>query len=366
VNIFVLGTRGIPGIPGGVESHCEKLYPKISGYGHHVTICTRSPYFPSVLNQWEGVQLKKCFAPHKKSLEAIVHTFLGILIARTRNPDLIHIHTIGPALLTPFAKLLGLKVVVTNHGPDYQRQKWGAVAKIVLRIGEYVGGRFADKTIVISSGIASIVRKRCRVNPTKIPNGVDVPDHIYDDKIPEKYGVHSKGYIIAVSRFVPEKGLHDLINAFAHYKGDMKLVIAGDADHDSSYSRQLKKAASDDSRIILTGYITGPVLEAMYAHARLFVLPSYHEGLPIVVLEALSYGLPVLVSNIPANLEVGLPAEHYFTCGSTVSLLDKLMSLLNKQFGTQHGDHVRSMVRRNYNWDKIAKQTIEVYKEVCK
>jgi len=149
MKVFVTGTRGIPDIPGGVEKHCQELYPLIASGGHEIILATRKSYVKNRIDKWQGVKLSHIFSPHKKSLEAIIHTFLAVIKARFLNADIIHIHAVGPGLIVPLARLLGLKVVVTNHGPDYDRQKWGRSAKVILRLGEWLSGCFAHEVIVI-------------------------------------------------------------------------------------------------------------------------------------------------------------------------------------------------------------------------
>lgn len=364
MKIFVTGTRGIPDIPGGVEKHCQELYPLIAAMGHEVFLATRRSYTVNQQAEWHGVRLVHTFCPRSKSLEAIVHTFVAILKARWLSPDLVHIHAVGPGLMVPLARMLGLRVVVTNHGPDYDRQKWGGAAKIMLRFGEYLGGRFANEVIAISKVIAEIVRKRCGRSSHLIYNGVPLPDRSASVDHLERLGIRSAGwYILAVARFVPEKGLHDLVAAFTSIKGDMQLVIAGDADHATEYSKNLREQALRDKRIVLTGYATGEPLHQLYFHAGLFVLPSYHEGLPIALLEAMSYGLSVLVSDIPANIEVGLPASRYFQSGNIDELCEKLRSLSNKNISEQEKASFRARIVQDYNWSRIAEQTVDVYKK---
>jgi len=363
MRIFVTGTRGLPDIPCGVEKHCQELYPRIVAQGHEVILATRTSYVETRLDSWAGVRLTHIFAPRTKSLEAVLHTFLAILKARILNPDIVHIHAIGPSLMVPFARLLGLKVVVTNHGPDYDRQKWGAAARHMLRLGEKLGGWFANEVIVISTVIADIIRTRCHRESNLVYNGVPIPLKSQSVDQLEERDIRAGNYILAVARLVPEKGLHDLVRAFSHLQGDTQLVIAGDADHESDYSRNLKKMAAEDSRIVMTGYVTGEALNQIYSNARLFVLPSYHEGLPICLLEAMSYGLPVLVSDIPANKEVQLPEERFFKCGDTAELQAKLETLLQQELTAVEQQQIREQIERKYNWDLIAEQTIAVYRK---
>lgn len=364
MKIFVTGTRGIPNIPGGVEKHCQELYPRIAAKGHDVFLATRSCYLSEKLDVWKGVKLVHCFAPRIKSFEALVHTFIAILKARLHSPDLVHVHAIGPSLLTPLCKILGLKVVVTNHGPDYDRQKWGKTAKVVLRLGEKMGAVYADEVIVISSVISEIIHKRCNRESNLIYNGVTLPRPSVRSDFLNQIGVESGKYILTVARFVPEKGLHDLIDAFKAIPFNYCLVIAGDADHETDYSRSLHKMAGEDDRVVLTGYITGEHLNQIYSHALLFVLPSYHEGLPIVLLEALSYGLPVVASDIPANKEVGLADNRYFRCGDLLDLRGKIQLHLEEEFSESERQEIRRKVQDQYDWEKIAEQTIAVYRKV--
>jgi starch synthase len=367
VKIFVTGTRGVPDIPGGVEQHCQQLYPYISSAGHEVHISRRTRYVKNneITSHWKDIILHDIYAPESKALEAIVHTFLSIIKARLLNVDLVHIHAIGPALLVPLARLIGLKVVFTNHGPDYDRQKWGRFSRAMLKLGEYLGGKYSNSNIVISRVIQDIVQRRCNTSSHLIYNGVSEVKTISNKDYLKLINVIPKRYILAVARFVPEKGLHDLIDAYARTDSGYDLVIAGDADHEDEYSKSLKKKALSCG-VKLTGYITGDDLRQIYSNAALFVLPSYHEGLPIALLEALSYGLNVLVSDIPANLEVKLENRHYFKCGDVTGLCRALNALLQEGTEELYHRNIREMLRINYNWEEIAKKTIDVYKTTIK
>ena len=135
MKIVVTGTRGIPNIMGGVETHCENLFPRLVSPEHEITVIRRSSYVNDYLHEWKGVQLYNIKSPRRKSFEAIVHTFRAIRKAKKLGTDIIHIHAIGPAILVPYAKWMGMKVIFTHHGPDYNRDKWGLIAKTVLKLG---------------------------------------------------------------------------------------------------------------------------------------------------------------------------------------------------------------------------------------
>lgn len=363
MKVVVTGTRGIPAIMGGVETHCEELLPRLADLGCDITVIRRRNYIreENPLTEWKGVKIIDIDAPKSKSFEAIIHTFRAINKAKALRADLVHIHAIGPNLLSPYARLLGMKVVMTHHGPDYDRDKWGKAAKMMLRLGEIFGCIFANQVIVISNTIKTLIDERCgrKNDVTLIYNGVAQPEICsYPDYFCE-LGIEEGKYILGMCRFVPEKNLHHLVDAFLLLKkekripDDMKLVLAGDSDFEDDYSLSLKKKAKENN-IVLTGFIKGRKLHSLLSHAACFCLPSSHEGLPIALLEAMSYNIPVVASNIPANLEIGLDNTHYFPCGNIEKLADrieKMMSLSDKI----HYD------MSFYAWDIIAKQTAEVY-----
>ncbi len=362
MKITVTGTRGIPGIQGGVETHCEELYPRLASLNYEVFLIRRSCYVSSdnKIRSYKGVELVDIFTLRKPSIEALLHTFLSVLKARTMGTDILHIHAIGPALLVPMARALGLKVVFTHHGPDYDRAKWGTVAKFMLRLGEKWGTKYANEVIVISNVIKDILKNKYRrSNTILIYNGFTPPVFNYGTDYIKTLGLEPQKYIFCLGRFVEEKGFDMLIRAFSDLnQNDCRLVIAGDADHETNYSKNLKKTAVQN-KVILTGFIKGERLQQLFTNARLFILPSFHEGLPISLLEAMSYRLPVLVSDIPANKQVNLSDKNYFVTGDENSLKKGLYEWLKKDF--QKADYDMSA----YNWDLIAGKTASVYEKLA-
>ncbi len=361
MKIAVTGTRGIPDIMGGVETHCEELFPRIAAQGYSVTVIRRKSYVHDTLTEWKSVQLVDIEAPKKKSFEAIVHTFRAIGASKRMKADVLHIHAIGPALLVPYAKLLGLKVVFTHHGPDYDRDKWGFAAKTMLKLGEWMGCKFADHVIVISDVIRKLIAQRCgrTRNVHLIYNGVPEPEICDFPEYFEELGIEKGKYILGMCRFVPEKHLHDLVEAYIRLKNDgkadgIKLVLAGDTDFEDNYSRTLKQQARDHG-VVLTGFIRGKKLHSLLSNALCYSLPSSHEGLPIALLEAMSYGLPVITSAIPANLEVGLNAECYHEVGDVDALATKLSAIISQPLQRIGYDMSK------YDWDRIAGQVSDIY-----
>ena len=373
MKIVVTGTRGIPDVMGGVETHCEELFPRIAAMGFDVTVIRRKSYVEdkdstlyslvSPLKEWCGVKLVDIETPKKKAFEAIVHTFRAINKAKALGADIVHIHAIGPAMLAPYAKLRGMRVVFTHHGPDYDRDKWGRAAKMMLKFGERMGCTFADDVIVISNVIKDLIaRKYGRTKRVHlIYNGVPEPEVCSYPEYFKELGIEEGKYILGMCRFVPEKNLHHLVQAWTLASEKIKvksekwrLVIAGDADFEDDYSRKLKEDARA-AGVVLTGFIKGRKLHSLLSHCAAYCLPSSHEGLPIALLEAMSYGAPVIVSDIPANVEVGLNKDDYFHVGNINELAQKLKEVMDKPL--QHVQYDLS----KYNWDNIAQQVKEVY-----
>ncbi|RYD44347.1 MAG: glycosyltransferase [Sphingomonadales bacterium] len=358
--ICVTGLRGFPHVMGGIESHCEELLPRIKAIwpDHRSVVLGRAPYLPEPVGEHRGVEIIGIPCPRSQNLEAVVSTFLAVLDARKRGAGLIHIHAIGPGLLAPLARLLGLKVVVTHHGTDYHRAKWGLFARTALRAGEWLALSFANRVIAVSPSLAEQLRqgfpKRAHAI-SYIPNGTsDLPSDADPALVLERLGLEDGDFLLAVARLVPEKGLHDLIDAYERSNCTAKLVIAGSADHESEYARDLLARASD--RVIFAGVQSRATLKCLYDHCALFVMPSYHEGLPIAALEAASCGARMLLSDIPANLDIALDPANYFPVGDVAALTERL----NGDCADFQVDC--DAVRARFSWDKAAEDTLDVYR----
>lgn len=364
--IVFLGLRGIPNVQGGVEKHVEMLASELASCGWDVEVIGRSRYLPhSGGRSWNGIRVFPLWAPRKMALEALVHTFLGVWFAALRRPDILHIHAVGPALLVPLARLLGLRVVVTHHGYDYERQKWGGFARRALKLGEYFGMRLSHGRIAVSNEVARAMAKRYAAAVAYVPNGVAVSRQRAETGILAEFGLEPKRYVLLAARFVPEKRQPDLIKAFAKC-GDpgFRLVLAGDAEFETPYSHEVKALAKSVPGVVLTGFQTGDRLAELFANAALFVLPSSHEGMPIALLEAMASGLPVLASDIAANRELGLPAEDYFPLGDIDALARGMSAKMAHPLSEEQARARVLEVEQAYSWASVAQKTLQVYRSL--
>lgn len=362
VTICVTGLRGIPGVMGGIESHCEELLPRIkaSAPGLSLTVLGRAPYLSASRQEHRGIEVVGLPCPRSKHFETILSTLAAILEARRRGAAIVHIHAIGPALLAPLARLLGMRVVVTHHGTDYERAKWGPAAKAALRIGERMALNFATRVIAISPSLADKLQRDFPARAAHIhyiPNGAPIlPDEGRADETLDRLGLGASPFLLAVGRLVPEKGLHDLIAAHAASATPRKLVIVGGADHQDDYARALLSEAGE--RVIFAGVQPRAVLRHLFERADLFVMPSYHEGLPIAALEAGSCGAPMLLSDIPANRDLALGENHYFPVGD-IAVLSRAIERPSSAYAVDAAE-----IRSRFCWDRAAAETLAVYHEL--
>jgi glycosyltransferase involved in cell wall biosynthesis len=367
---MVLGLRGIVGVQGGIEMHARRLYPLLARLGCDVEIVQRSPYYPRNCRrrEWRGLALTHLWSPRTRIVETAVHTLLGVLYAAVKRPDVLHLHAVGPALLAPLARLFGLRVVVTHHGADYEREKWGPLAKAVLRTGEWLGVGFANRPIVVSPILKEAVEARYGIGATLIQNGAPLVTPRRTRHTLRRFDLRPGRYVLCVARLDPGKRQHDLIAAFkaARLPG-WKLVIVGQIEEGDHYCQELVAQAADDAAIVLTGYQSGPPLHELYSHAGLFVLPSAGEGHPIALLEAAVYEVPILASAIPANLALPLPRDRYFPVGDTQALTHKLRAMTQgKPAAPAESRAVHAAIRATYSWREAAEATRSVYRYVAR
>jgi glycosyltransferase involved in cell wall biosynthesis len=367
LSVIALGLRGVPNVPGGIEAHAAELYPRLQALGVNVTVLGRIPHRP--LNapvHWRGIHVLWLPAPRLEGVEALLHTLVGVLYAAVRRPDVLHIHAIGPSLWVPLAKALGLKVIVTHHGQDYLREKWNGPARALLRLGERFAVRLADECIAISHEIRESVQVKFGRAAVLVPNGVGNLPRAPGKALLRKYGLSAQRYVIQVSRLVPEKRQHDLIAAFNEARlAGWKLVLVGGAQGSQRYPEKLRKLYENNDAIVCTGFLSPPEVQQLLSHAGIFALPSSHEGLPIALLEAMKIGIPVLASDIPANLEVGLNAASYFPLGDTHALSARLCSLAAATpKERQIIANQMAVFCRRYNWDAIANTTLQIIEAV--
>ena len=373
MKIAMIGHKRIPSREGGIEIVVGELSRRMAALGHKVTAYNRKSShiageeFNSDMKraEYEGVELKWIYTPDSAKLNAIVYSLFATAHAVFKNYDIIHFHAEGPSSMVPLAKLFKKKCVVTIHGLDWQRSKWGGFATKYLKFGEKCAAKYANEVIVLSENVQKYFKETYNRDAVFIPNGIDCPETVPAEIIKEKYNLEKNGYILFLGRLVPEKGVHYLINAYKEIETDIPLVIAGGASHTGEYENSLKELAKDDKRIIFTGFVQGKELNEFYSNAYIYVLPSDLEGMPISLLEAMSFGNACITSDIPECTEVCGEFAVYFKKGDENDLKEKLNMLLSDTVKTEElKNTARDYILKRYNWEEICERTLSLYKKI--
>lgn len=372
ISIAMLGHKRIPSREGGIEIVVEELAVRMAARGYRVTCYNRSGHHVSGKEfdtrrggEYRGVRLKTAAAINRKGLAAVTSSFFASLAAAVGPYDVVHIHAEGPAAFCWLPRLMGKRVVVTVHGLDWQRAKWkGGLGARYIHLGEKMAVRFAHEIIVLNRAAQQYFKDSYGKETRLIPNGVSRAEYAAPDRIREVFGLEKDAYLLFLGRMVPEKGIHYLIEAFRGVQTDRKLVVAGGASDSEAYIDRLKEQAGGDSRIVFTGFVQKELLRELYSNAYVYVLPSDLEGMPLSLLEALSYGCCCVTSDIPECVDV--TGEHgvAFQKGSAVDLRVKLQELcddIGQVYRRREG--AADYVCRRHRWDEVVDRTLELYQK---
>ncbi len=369
LKIAMIGHKRVPSREGGVEIVVEELSRRMACLGNKVDVYNRSgshvsgSAFDSIGSELpENIRVITIPTPENKTLNAFVYSFLASLRALFGRYDVIHFHAEGPAAMCFLPKLFGIRTVVTIHGLDWQRSKWGGFASKYLKFGEKTAARCADEIIVLSDAVRDYFKKEYGRNTVYIPNGITQPDFEEIAEAAEKYGLKKDRYILYLGRIVPEKGIHYLIEAYSDMKTDMPLVIAGGSSHSEEYFARLKRSA-EGKNIIFTDFVQGRMLRELYSNAYLYVLPSDLEGMPISLLEAMSYSNCCLTSDIPECTQVCGENAVYFRKSSVADLKNKLEYLIkNSDTVLEYKSRAHDYIISKYSWDDVVNRTLALYR----
>lgn len=366
----MLGHKRIPSREGGIEIVVEELATRMVTLGHKVTCYNRSGHHVSGKDfdsgkrkAYKGVRLKSVLTLDKKGLAAMTASVSGAICAAFGKYDVVHFHAEGPCAMLWLPKLFGKRCIATVHGLDHQRAKWGKLASTYIMMGEKCAVKFADEIIVLSKGVQDYFKETYGRETKFIPNGVNRPVIRKPELIKEKFGLEKDDYILFLGRLVPEKGIAYLIEAFKKVNTDKKLVIAGGSSDTDEFASQLKEMAKDDDRIIFTGFVQGQLLDELYSNAYIYSLPSDLEGMPLSLLEAMSYGNCCLVSDIDECASVVEDKAIVFKKSDVADLQSKLQKACDdvKQVQKYKGE-AADYICEKYNWDDVVKRTLELYR----
>ena len=369
MKIAMLGHKRIPSREGGVEIVVEELSTRLAQKGYTVDVYNRKGNNVSDKNiktkkikEYKGVNIKTVFTINKKGLDALIYSFFASIRVLFGKYDCIHYHAEGSCAMLWIPHLFRKRTVVTIHGLDWQRSKWGGFATKYIKFGEKMAAKYADEIIVLSKGVQEYFKKTYNRETNFIENGVNKPIIKAPNIIKEKYNLKKDDYILYLARIVPEKRLDLLIDAFKKTNTSKKLVIAGGARHTNDFYNEIKQKASEDSRIIMTGFVQGEELQELFSNTYLYCLPSDVEGMPISLLEAMSYGKNCLVSDIEENTQVTGKYATTFKKSNLDSLIDSLDRCLNG-YGRFEDKEISDYIIKRYDWNNVVERTVKLYKK---
>ena len=372
MKIAMIGHKRIPSREGGVEVVVEELSTRLVKKGNQVDVYNRkgknvqdknADKSKRKLKAYKGVKIFTIPTINKKGLDALIYSFFASVKASFKKYDILHYHAEGSCGMLWIPHIFRKKIVVTIHGLDWQRSKWGGFGSKYIKFGEKLAVKYADEIIVLSEGVQKYFKDTYNRETLFIPNGVNEPKNRKANIIKEKYNLNKDDYILFLARIVPEKGLHYLIEAFNKIDTDKKLVIAGGASHTNDYLEKIKKMASENDKIIMTGFVQGEELDELFSNCYLYCLPSDVEGMPISLLEAMSYGCNCLISDIEENVQVAEKYATKFKKGNVDDLEKKLNKLLSTNTKIDKKE-VSNYILKKYNWDDIVEKFIDIYTNV--
>ena len=369
LNIAMLGHKRVPSREGGVEIVVEELSKRMVQAGHQVTCYNRRGHHVSGKefetfcgDTYEGIRLKSVLTLDKKGLAAMTASFTAAVACAFGKYDVVHFHAEGPCAMLWLPKLFGKRCIATIHGLDHQRAKWGWLARTYIMLGEKCAAKFADEIIVLSKNVQDYFLNVYGRQTVFIPNGTSAVEKRPPEMIREQFGLNKEDYILFLGRIVPEKGLSYLVEAFRQVKTDKKLVIAGGASDTDEFMAQLQDIAKDDERIKFVGFVQGQLLQELYSNAYIYTLPSDLEGMPLSLLEAMTYGNCCLVSDIPECATVVEDHGVVIEKSNVAQLREKLQMLCDQPDTVcRYQQNAADFILKKYSWDAVTEQTLALY-----
>lgn len=368
MKIAMIGHKRVPSREGGVERVVEELSTRLVKMGYEVDIYNRKgknvqdknvDKENNKLKEYNGAKIITIPTINRKGFDALIYSFFSSIRASLSKYDVLHYHAEGSCVMLWIPHIFRKRIIVTIHGLDWQRSKWGGFATKYIKFGEKLAAKYADEIIVLSESTKKYFNKEYNRDVHFIPNGVNKANVMQENIIKQKWNLEKNNYVLFLARIVPEKGLHYLIEAFKKIETNKKLVIAGGASHTNEYLKKIKEMIKDDDRILMTGFVQGRELEELYSNCCLYCLPSDIEGMPISLLEAMSYGCNCLVSDIEENVQVTENYATKFIKGNIGNLEEKLKLCIESQ--KDRKKEISDYIIKKYNWDIVVNKTICLY-----
>ena len=351
--VFVVGSRGIPDMEGGAEKSTERVFPLVAERGYDVTVAGLPQYLSG--DSYKGVKLWRAPASQMLNTDKLAYFVAAVWYAARKRPDIVHMTTLSAAIMVWAFRLVGCKTVVRFGSTDYQYPKWGKLGKFGFWLGMQQL-RISNATLAVTPSYKDLLAgKGIKRGVFVIQNALDIAHA--QTALPESFPV-KKPYVLTVCRITSVKNLIRLVEAFkiaAADRPELTLALVGGLD-DKEYVEELRGHLTP--QIVLTGRIANSELGPIYANAHLFVNSSLYEGSSNAVLEAISWDVPTVLSNIPGNVDVGLAEKHYFQFDDVPDMARVLRRAIEDR------ESVRVDRARFQSWDDVADKTVAMYRAI--
>ena len=365
MKIAVVGSLELPQAQGGVTRHCEEVYARLAADGHEVTVLCAGGPKPDV--DYRGMRVRRLRTASGPGWERLTYAIRAGIAATLGDFDVVHYHSFASSALCMLPKLRRRRrVVTTAHRVEWQDAKWGRATRWFLRYCEWAAIRFSDALMAVSQALKDdlVSRHASAADTVVVSNGITRPEPAHASLL-DTLGLEPGRYLLVVGRLVPEKGVDIAIAAellhLARHDDQVDLVVVGGGRRPgSAIEHDLRAQARDaGSRVHFLGIQESPVVTLLYDHALALLAPSYHEGQPLVVSEAMAASCCVLASDIAAHLELLDDTGRFFPVGNAAALADAIDWVLD------HPDDARALGRRaaeristgSYSWDETARVT---------
>ena len=354
---------------GGIEIVVKELCTRMAQNGCDVTCYNRAGHHVSGAEydktiEYDGIRQKVVPTIEKKGLAAVSSSFSQHFVVHLE--DMMWCISMRKVQLF----LLDTKTFWQACNQHYSRFGLGPRKMEIWRWIKILSGRvkknavkYADEIIVLSKGVQKYFMETYGRETHFIPNGVNRPEVREAKLITDHFGLEKDSYILFLGRLVPEKGIRYLVEAFKNVKTDKKLIIAGGSSDTDSFMEELKELAKCDDRILFTGFVQGAMLDELYSNAYIYTLPSDLEGMPLSLLEAMSYGNCCLVSDIPECAEVVEDKALIFKKSDVKDLQEKLQDACDHpEMVMKMKNQAADFICEKYNWDEVVKKTMKLYR----
>lgn len=360
MKIAIIGIRGIPIIYSGFETFTEVLTIELAKLGHQTSVYCRSKYIPIDKKNYKGVKLISLPSIEKKNFGTFSHSFISTIHACLIGKyDIIFYLGAGNTPFSIIPRFFGIKTIVHIDGLDWRRKKWGIIARIYLKLSEWLTTALPNRVVTDSQYMVKYYKSKYHKDIDCIPYGYFPKSEYKNSWILKKYNLKKRMYFTWVGRIVPENFLEELIYSFTRLKKHtIKCVVIGDDLYESSYKERVCRLMKRDKRVIHTGFIKHSEELSLVADSLAYIETKRSGGTHPSLIEAMGAGTLVVSNDNETNKEVLIDTAIYYSNKSGAKNLAKAIEriVLQKESFNNYRKAVKKRAEKYYSWNKIIRQ----------